>query len=129
MIDIGNEVLTKLKTDIADVRFLSPYQTTSKKFPCATFEEKINTTHQDTVDTSGEFASNAMFEINIYTTGQGKETSAKKIRDKVDNIMSGFYRMSRITSEPAPNYADENIYRYFLQYECVVTKNKQIYRR
>lgn len=129
MIDIGNEVFTKLKTEITNARFISPYQMTSDTFPCVTFECKINTTNQDHVDTSGEFVSDMMFEINVYTIGQGKEGTAKGIVSDIDDIMSGFYRMNRINSEPAPNYSDENIYRYFLQYDCAVTKHKQIFRR
>ena len=70
IVDIRNEVFTKLKTDITTATVLSEHQSTTPKFPCIIFEEVDNTTVYDTVDTSGEKHNQLSFEINIYSNAK-----------------------------------------------------------
>lgn len=127
MVLIGNEVLTKIKTTITEATVLSPEQDVSSSFPCITFREISNSTNGS--DSAGEHDSNISFEINIFTTGKTRISDSQSLIVKVDNIMSGFYGMTRYDSSPVENYADTNLYRHVMRYSCVVNKNKEIYRR
>lgn len=129
IIDITNEVLTNLKNTLTDVTVLSSYPSTVPQFPCITVQELPNTTDPTTIDTSGEHYCDAGIEINIYSNAPNKSTQAKNIRNRIDTIMSGTYRMTREFSDEVPNYVDTDIYRYILRYTFVIDENKQIYRR
>lgn len=88
MIDVQNQVFTKLKLHLEskfeEISVKKGYQSESKKFPIVTFRESVNTTDSDTVDTSGEYCSFVNFEINIFTTGNYRESKCIKIRNEVD---------------------------------------------
>lgn len=128
MIDISNEVLTKLKQTL-ECPILRSYEEVSKEFPCVRFQDIVNSAHLGTIDSSGETAANVSFQVDIFTTGNKKLTESKKIRDTVNLVMSDYYGMTRTESTEIPNYEDSNIFRYTLRYACVVTKDKKIYRR
>lgn len=133
MIDIHNEIFTKLKNELKsqfeNICVQSPYQTTDVALPCVTFAELDNTINIETVDSLGEYHSIISFEINIYTFGETKQSDSRKIRQVVDNVMNGFYGMNRNVSQTIENLEDTSIYRYVMRYTCLVEKNGKIYRR
>lgn len=129
IVDIEVEVYNKLKDEISDVSVERQFNPKSPVFPCITITEISNNIDENTVDTSGETHNVQAFEINIFTSGNTKISTAKSLRNRVDSIMSDQYKMSRDFSSETPNYVDEEIYRYTLRYSCIVNKNKKIYRR
>jgi len=129
MIDITNKILTKIKADIPTATVTTSFQSKPKSFPKIVVTENGNTTHSDTVDSSGEKHSELGFEINIFTKGNKKMSDAKVLRNQVDDIMSALYGMGRNFADEIPNYADTNIYRYVLRYDCLVDNSGTIYRR
>ena len=129
IIDISNEVFTKLKNTLTGINVVGEYPETIPTFPIVTFSESSNTTIYDMVDSSGETHNLISFEIEIFSNAKNKTTQVKTIRNNIDTVMSDFYGMNRVFSDKVPNYLDANIYRYMLRYECVVDKNKKIYRR
>lgn len=129
IVDIFNEVYTKLKTTITTATFSEGYPSTIPSFPTITVSETSNVTDETTIDSSGEVYNDLTFEINIFTKGTTRSTDAKAFRKSVDVIMSDFYGMSRDFAQPVPNFLDTNIYRITMRYSCRVNSNKAIYRR
>lgn len=128
MIDITNEVLTKLKTELSPIKVMLPSQNNASTFPCVTFKEVSNVVLDSSIDSSGEVASQLAFEVNIFTKGNTKESSSRTIRQQVDTVLSTYYGMNRDFSNDVENYGDVTIYRYVMRYSCVVDRNKTIYR-
>ena len=107
MVDVYNEIYTKLKTTLTTATVLTTYPNEDAKFPCVIVSEVSNTTHGDSVDNSGETHSVISLEIGIYTNSSSKESDARKSRNSVDSVMSGFYNFNRDSANPVPNYADK----------------------
>lgn len=128
IVDITNEVLTDIKRALVDVTVLSSYPFKVAKFPIAIVTEEDNSALLETKDSAGFQHSNIAFSIEIYTDGNKKMSLAKEIRNKVDNIMSGEYGMTRSRPQVIPNYLDDSIYRYKLTYTGIIDKEKKIYR-
>lgn len=128
IVDISNEVFTNLKTTLTGITVLNSYPSTIPTFPCVVFEEISNNTDPDTIDTSGENYSDIVFQIDIFSESESKSSEIKAIRESIDNIMSGLYRMTRGYSGRTPNYLDEAIYRYTLRYNARVSSDKKIFR-
>lgn len=128
IVDIGNELLTKIKTEVSPVRVLTSYQGTVPSFPTILFEEDDNSAMISTKDSAGFQHSNIAYTIEIYTEGDAKVTEAKRLRNKIDKIMSEDYGMTRGRPMVIPNYLDNTIYRYKLRYTGTIDKNKKIYR-
>ena len=129
IVDIFNEVFTKVKTEISPIAIYSHYPEVQPEFPCVILEELSPIAIPDTVDTSGEKYNEISFEVNIFTTGSEKVSIAKNIRNKVDLVLGDFYNMNRDYSGTIPSFLDNNIYRMTLRYSCIVSKDKKIYRR
>lgn len=129
IVDIFNEVFTKVKTEISPIKIESAYPETTTEFPCVVMEEMSTATAYGTTDTGGEKFNQIGFEVNIFTTTSEKVTIAKQIRNKIDSIMSDFYGMNRDYTGSTPSFLDNNIYRYTMRYSCVVDKDKKLYRR
>ena len=129
IIDVSNEIYTKLKTEIINCQVSLDNPPDTPVFPCLTFTEMSNTTNATSVDTSGEKHNIVTLEINIFTTGDTKLADMKRIRSEVDSIMSDYYGMNRSSSSAIPNYSDTNIYRYVLRYDFIIDMKKTIYRR
>lgn len=128
MIDITNEILTKLKSELDGVSVLSTYQSTTNNFPTVTIEEVDNSVYTPSKDSAGYQHSNLAFMIEIYTNGSRRMSDAKLLRSKIDNIMSKDYGMARGRPIVIPNYLDSSVYRYRLTYTGLIDKNKKIYR-
>lgn len=129
IVEVSNEIFTKLKTSISPTKIQRGYQTTSPTFPLVTVMELENSTHEETVDSAGEQYNNIGFEINIFSNSMTASTEIEGIRKKVDDVMCGFYGMNRVTAQYIDNYIDQSITRYMIRYTCVIDKNKIIYRR
>lgn len=129
IVDITNEIITKLKLELPTVKVLASYPITVPTFPCAIVEEQSNIVYDATIDSSGQQHSDVTLEINIFSNAKNKTTEVKEIRNNIDVIMTEVYGMYRGFASPTPNYLDENVYRYTLRYNGIVDKNKTIFRR
>ena len=128
--NIENEVYNSIFNACSpSCKVVKGYPRTTSEFPCITFEEKINTSHDQSADSAGEFANDITYEINIFSNSRTPISECTPLRVLVDGVMSGTYRMRRTFSDVVPNYQDKNIYRYLIRYQCVVDKNNKIYRR
>jgi hypothetical protein len=127
IVDIVNEILTKLKTDLVGVTVYTSNPLTVPDYPCIIVRELSNSTHTPTRDSGGEKYNEVGVEINIFTNGSSKMSDGKEIRSNVDAIMSGHYNMNRIFGEEVPNYADQSIYRFIMRYNVIVDVNRTIY--
>lgn len=128
IVDIYNEIFTKLKTEITTANVLPEYPIGTPSFPCIIIDEKLNNSFIDTIDSGGENHNSLSFEINIFSNAENKRSVCRELRKQVDLILSDQYGLTRTNSMPVPNYSDLNIYRYMLTYTCVVDKNKTIFR-
>jgi hypothetical protein len=129
IIDISNEVYTKLKTELVGVEIGSTFLEAPSTYPFVTFSEVSNTAFGDTKDSSGEQHNQLAFEVNIFTIGDDKKSQAKNLRKMIDDVLSGYYNMDRDFSDEIPNFLNQNVYRYVMRYSCLVDKNKVIYGR
>ena len=120
--------MTNIKSKLVDITVLSSYQSNVSKFPVVTVEEFDNSAYLDSKDSGGFQHSNIAFVIEIYTNGDEKMSDAKNIRNKIDEVMSGEYGMTRGTPVVIPNYLDNSVYRYKMIYTGVIDKDKTIYR-
>lgn len=128
IVDIFSEVYTILKKEIPNI--FPYYPSSTPKFPCVTITESSNITNTNTIDSSGEKHNDITFEVNIFSDSlDTKHGEVRVIREKVDSIMSGKYKMIRGFSGQTPNMSDMNIYRYTLKYSFTINENKVIYRR
>ena len=129
MIDITNEILTKIKNDIPTAKVVTSTQSNVTTFPRIVIRELSNRGDINSIDSSGEYASIIAFDINIYTKGNKRVSKSKEMQQVVDSIMNGYYGFNRLFSEPLDNYLDKTIHRHTFRYEALVDKNKMIYRR
>jgi len=129
IIDITNELLTLIKTELVGIASIStPNNGKVASFPTVTFRELENLANFQTIDTGGEKHSDLSFEIEIYTEGSTQMTDAKNIRDIIDLTMTQ-NGLHRTFSENIPNFMDSSIYKYVLRYACTIDQAKRIYRR
>lgn len=129
IVDIYNEVLTKLKTDLTGVNVTSTVNPEKPDYPQVTFAEKNNNEHKSTIDSGGVNHNEISFEVVIYTIGNTRMSDAKAIRGLVDGVMSGHYKMARDFSDEIPNLGNAPVYRYIMRYSTLVNTNKVIFRR
>ena len=128
IIDVTNEVLTRLKTELTGIDVVTSYPNYSPDFPIVTLTESSNITDRGTIDSSGQTHSYISLEVEIYTIGSRRMSKAKEIRTQIDTVLSGEYRMIRTFSNAIPNFLDTNVYRYKLIYSFRIDKEKTIYR-
>lgn len=127
MIDIENEVYTRVKTAIGDrAEMDSTYGRTPTSFPYVSLTMSDNfMSHLDNGDV--EKYSSCMFEVNVYANDEVAKLTAKDLMQIIDTQM---YRMNmtRITCVPTPNLEDATIYRLTARYTCE-TDGTYFYRR
>ena len=129
IVDITNEVLTRLKNDLDNVSILPSYPEKTPKFPVVVVRDMQNVSVIRTKDTSGFNHSDVSIEFQIFTKGSKKMSDAKVIRNDIDKILSDEYGMNRVYSDEVPNYTDRDVYRYVLRYNGIIDENKLIYGR
>ena len=127
IIDITNEIITRLKNDLSSVAILNSYQNTTAKFPTIVVEEVNNKVMSSTRDSSGFNHSIVSLRINIFTTGNKKVSDSKSLRNTIDDMLSGEYGMYRVNAQQVTNYLDDDIYRYVIDYNFTIDKNKVIW--
>lgn len=129
IVDITNEVLSKLKNELTNVTVLPSYPDKPPKFPVVIVRDMQNISVGATKDTAGFNHSDVSIEFQIFTKGSKKMSDAKVIRNDIDKILSDEYGMNRVYSDEVPNYTDRDVYRYVLRYNGIIDENKLIYGR
>lgn len=129
IVDVFNEILTKLKTELVGVIVETSFNDENADYPFVVFAEKNNLADTETKDSGGYNHDLQLFQIDIFTIGELKRSHARTIRNQIDAIMSDEYGMNRNFSDEIPNFLDRSIYRYTLRYDCKIGKDKIIYRR
>ena len=123
---IGREaILTQYpKTEVSSTYTLQP-----TKFPFVSIIEGDNAVYKATSDSARlENHASIMIEVNIYTTGDSKQSLARGIMAALDSKYSGL-GLERIMMNPITNYNDTTVYRIVARYRGIISTNKQIYRR
>lgn len=114
--------------DLDNINIESEYPSTNAELPCVVVEEGNLTADITTFDSGGYQHTNYAITMDIYTDGTGRVGKAHKIRNDIDSILSGEYRLQRIFSDSIPNMGDLNVYRYRVTYIAKLDKNKTIFR-
>lgn len=133
MIDIENEVFTRIKTALTEqfpnISVESVTNYSPSKFPFVCIEETDNYSYVSTRDTgSNENHAVVVFEVNAYSNKAARRKSeCKAIIADVDKVMLGL-GFTRNTKTPI-NLDDATKYRIFARYTAVVSKTDTIYRR
>lgn len=125
---ITNIIITRLMDDLDNINIELEYPSTSAELPCVVVEEGNLTADITTFDSGGYHHTNYTITMDIYTDGTGRVGKAHKIRNDIDSILSGEYRLQRIFSDSIPNMGDLNVYRYRVTYIAKLDKNKTIFR-
>ena len=133
MIDIENEVFTKIATELRSqfngINVYGEDVRSPSSFPCVSIVEADNYTLRRTQDSgSNENHANLMYEVNVYSNKtSGKKTECKEIFAVIDDIMLG---LGFTRSNKNPVTMDEaTIYRIVGRYVAIVSTNQTIYRR
>ena len=133
MIDIENEVFTKIATELrsqfSGINVCGEDVRTPSSFPCASIVEADNYTVKRTQDSgSNENHAQLMYEVNVYSNKtSGKKSECKAILSVIDNIFLGL-GFTRSMKNPV-SMDDATIYRMVARYTAIVSKNQTIYRR
>lgn len=129
MIDVFNLVFTTVHTAInaefqgVDVK--QEYIDESAVFPCVTITEGSNVDYRKTMDNFlNPHHARVMYDINVYTNSQTRQTDARKIMSCIDDAMHGM-KFVRTMMQNTPNI-DRNIYRLTARYESVIEYQKVI---
>lgn len=128
IIDIYNELLTRLTIDLPTVNVCTTFDPTDLDYPILVISERSNLADPSTKDSAGYKYDNQMYQLDIFTMGENKRTTAMDIRKNIDSIFADDYGMERIFSDEVPNFLDRNIYRYTLRYSFSISKDNIIYR-
>lgn len=128
MIDITNIILTRLRDELDGVLVVSNYQSNAPKFPIVTVEELSNSVYTRTRDSGGNHHSSIGYMIDIYTKGNGRVSQSKRIRNEIDKLISEEFGLIRVSTNVVPNFLDESIYRYRINYDGVISNDMIIYR-
>lgn len=133
MIDIENEIFTKiateLRTQFQGINVYGDEVRTPSSFPCVSVVEADNYTVKTTQDSgSNENHANLMYEVNVYSNKtSGKKAECKEILSVVDEILLGL-GFTRTMKNPV-SMDDATICRMVTRYTAIVSKNQTIYRR
>ncbi len=128
LVDVTNEVYTRLKTELVGHQVLKAYPNEVPTFPLVVVDELESVADDDTRDSGGFNADIVSLSINIFSNTSNKSEEIKAIRKQIDTIMSDEWRMTRTVSRYVPNFIDINVDRYLLTYSFKIDKNKVIYR-
>lgn len=125
MNDIENALFTLIKNKLSNTIYVtSEYSLVPEKFPCVYIQETDNYTK--VMDGSNhERVSTITYQIDVFTKGDGKKSSAKTILKTIDDLLidMGF---KRISSSSVPNI-DTTIFRKTARYQASIIGNT-IYR-
>lgn len=133
MIDIENEVFTKIATELrsrfSGINVYGEDVRTPSSFPSVSIVEADNYTVKNTQDSSNnENHANLMYEVNVYSNKtSGKKSECKEILSVIDEMLLGM-GFTRTMKNPV-TMDDATIYRMVSRYSAIVSKNRMIYRR
>lgn len=133
MIDIENEVFTKIATELrsrfSGINVYGEDVRTPSSFPCVSIVEADNYTVKNTQDSGcNENHANLMYEVNVYSNKtSGKKSECKEILSLIDEMLLGM-GFTRTMKNPV-TMDDATIYRMVSRYSAIVSKNRMIYRR
>lgn len=132
MIDIENKMFGIVKSAVQasyPKASLASVQTNSPKTLPFVSEIMIDDyEHKESMDSSmKEKYADCVFEVNVYTSGDGKKTLAKSIVALIDSAMKG-EGFSRKSYAPMST-SDDTTFRCVLRYEGIVSTEKAVYRR
>lgn len=132
MINIFNQVYTGLKENLAslnlNIEMDGVYVNMPSHYPFVSMEEIDDSVYEQGSDCCEiENFANKDFEINVYTDGTKKKSTADKIVEVVDNYFKslGFTRNFKQPMQSPSN----TTYRIIIRYSGIVSKDKIVYRR
>lgn len=129
MIDCENEVYTmiynKLNDEYPGISVSGAYNNVPASFPHVSVTQNDNYNLQSVMGSGNYEVAIVMYEINVYTSGERKKDTCKKIMATIDNLLLA-HNFSRISLAPVPNMADNNIYRLVGRYQ-VATDGTNFY--
>lgn len=98
-------------------------------FPYTSIIEGDNSVYSPTRDSARmENHAQIMLEVQVYTTGDSKQTDCRAIIGVIDRVY-GNIGLQRIMMSPVTNYNDTTKYRMVARYTGIISRNKEIYRR
>lgn len=133
MIDVQSEIYTigrdAILTDYPETEISSTYNLQPSKFPFASIVEIDNSVYTPTSDSARvENHANITIEVNVYATGNDRQSKARGILSSLDKKFGGI-GLTRMMSNPVTNLYDANVYRIVARYRGIISTNKEIYRR
>ena len=130
MVNITNEIYTKLKTELKDdkVNVFLDYPNAKPEFPCVILTEISHLPHTETIDSNGTNYYECSLQVDIFSDKANARTIVNGIRIRVDDILSEQYKMTKESDEHIVNYMDTEVYRHMMRYRFIISKNKTIYR-
>lgn len=126
--DITNHIVDELTKKLVGVNVVREYPDNPAKLPCIVVEEGDLPVDERTFDSDGYNHTVYSVSLEIYVEGTGKISRTANIRNRIDELLSGQYKMRRTFSNAIPNMGDLNVYRYRMAYSCRLDKNNKIYR-
>ena len=129
MVDVYNLIFTTLYNGIhasyPDVDVKNEYIDESANFPCITVTEDSQTDYRRSMGYQLEVPhARLMVAVNVYTNSEYRQSEARTLMSKVDEIMHGM-KFTKTFCQPTPNI-DRTIYRMTARYEIVVREGEQI---
>ena len=133
MIDVQAELYTigrgAVKAVYPDVEVSSTYNLAPSEFPFVSIVEGDNSVYRQTMDSARiENHANIMLEVNVYTTGDNKQSMARSIMAVLDEKY-GVIGLERMMMNPITNFNDTTVYRIVARYRGIISTKKEIYRR
>lgn len=137
MINVFDDIHSTLKTYVQAQSSYSPLvkkslPKQSVQFPLVVIVEIDNREIERTGDRR-EHRDALSYQVDIYTserTVSGARVSdvtiANELKGLVDDIMTGYYHMTRTFCQQVPNLADD-LYRFTMRYECEVDNRYRLH--
>lgn len=118
---IGNQLFDGLKKEIlskhSDVTVADVFQDIDPAGSVVTFYEadyrrkEVTTNYKDPL-------SIILFQIDIYTEGNGRRSRSEKLQKTVDEYMFGKWHLKLTTKRPMPS--NDGVYRVVMQYQAYI---------
>lgn len=131
MIDVSNEIFTELAKKVREehspVTVIGENVRFPSTFPCVTIDETYNVASQlDTAD--AEQFSDVTYRVQVYCTGEGKRSQARKIFQTVSDACFGM-NLIRKTYTTTPDVYNSSVYQITATFEATIRRDGTIFRR
>ena len=132
MINNSSEIFDRITTALQEsdnaVKTSSVYVNAPSSYPFVSIELIEDSIYEQGVDSGDiENFANMSYEINVYTKGDTRMSSAYGLLGVADNFMKSI-GFTRIIIQPMQDQ-NETLYRIIARYEAVVGKDLKVYRR